>query len=123
MLRAGVSLPALMRLMGHSDIQTMLLHVQVTPQDVYLEYARAVASLGAALNPETIRHYRGTVRSFLTYLGATYPRVNTLKQLRRDPHILGWMSRRRSQTPYADDKLLYQPVDCAALDIPLNWRG
>jgi integrase/recombinase XerD len=43
MLRAGVSLPALMRLMGHSDIQTTLLYVQVTPQDVYLEYARAVA--------------------------------------------------------------------------------
>jgi hypothetical protein len=33
------------------------------------------ASLGAALNPETIRHYRGTVRSFLTYLGVTYPDV------------------------------------------------
>ena len=43
MLRAGVSLPALMHLMGHSDIQTTLLYVQVTPQDVYLEYARAVA--------------------------------------------------------------------------------
>ena len=43
MLRAGVSLPALMRLMGHSDIQTTLLYVHVTPQDVYIEYARAVA--------------------------------------------------------------------------------
>jgi integrase len=43
MVRAGVSLPALMRLMGHSDIQTTLLYVQVTPQDVYREYARAVA--------------------------------------------------------------------------------
>jgi integrase len=43
MVRAGVSLPALMRLMGHADIQTTLLYVQVTPQDVYVEYARAVA--------------------------------------------------------------------------------
>lgn len=43
MVRAGISLPALMRLMGHSDIQTTLIYVQVTPQDVYLEYARAVA--------------------------------------------------------------------------------
>ncbi len=42
-IRAGMSLPALMQLMGHSDIQTTLLYVQVTPQDVYLEYARAVA--------------------------------------------------------------------------------
>jgi len=43
MVRAGVSLPALMQLMGHADIQTTMLYVQVTPQDVYLEYTRAVA--------------------------------------------------------------------------------
>src|ERR1700758_2771611 len=43
MVRAGMSLPALMRLMGHADIQTTLQYVQITPQDVYLEYARAVA--------------------------------------------------------------------------------
>jgi len=43
MIRAGMSLPALMQLMGHSDIQTTLVYVQVTPQDVYLQYARAVA--------------------------------------------------------------------------------
>ena len=43
MIRGGVSLPALMQLMGHSEIQTTLLYVNVTPQDVYLQYARAVA--------------------------------------------------------------------------------
>ena len=43
MVRAGISLPALMQLMGHADIQTTLLYVQVTPQDVYLQYTRAVA--------------------------------------------------------------------------------
>ena len=43
MIRAGMSLPALMQLMGHADIQTTLIYVMVTPQDVYLEYARAVA--------------------------------------------------------------------------------
>jgi site-specific recombinase XerD len=43
MVRAGMSLPALMKLMGHANIQTTLLYVSVTPQDVYLEYARAVA--------------------------------------------------------------------------------
>src|SRR5882672_8334638 len=43
MIRAGMSLPALMQLMGHADIQTTLRYVQVTPQDVYLQYARAVA--------------------------------------------------------------------------------
>ncbi len=45
MLRAGVSLPALMQLMGHSSIHTTLLYVRITPQEVYLQYARAVAQL------------------------------------------------------------------------------
>lgn len=62
-------------------------------------FDRAVDSLSAALHPETTRHYRGTVRKFLTYLGAAYPQVGSLDQLRRDPHILGWMSCLRSQTP------------------------
>lgn len=43
MVRAGISLPALMQLMGHADIQTTLHYVQVSPQDVYLQYARAAA--------------------------------------------------------------------------------
>lgn len=43
MVRAGMSLPALMQLMGHADIKTTLRYVHVTPQDVYLQYTRAVA--------------------------------------------------------------------------------
>jgi integrase/recombinase XerD len=43
MVRAGVSLPALMQLMGHADIETTLVYVEVTPLEVYQEYARAVA--------------------------------------------------------------------------------
>ncbi len=43
MIRAGVSLPALMELMGHAHIQTTLLYVHLTAQDVYEQYARAVA--------------------------------------------------------------------------------
>jgi len=44
MLSAGVSLPALMQLMGHASIQTTLVYMQLTPQDVYDQYARAVAT-------------------------------------------------------------------------------
>jgi len=62
-------------------------------------FDRAVDSLSAALHPNTTRHYRGTVRKFLTYLGAAYPQVRSLDQQRRDPHILGWMSSLRSQVP------------------------
>jgi site-specific recombinase XerD len=43
MIRAGISLPALMQLMGHAQIQTTLVYVQLTPQDVWEQYARAVA--------------------------------------------------------------------------------
>jgi integrase/recombinase XerD len=43
MVRAGISLPALMQLMGHAGIQTTLHYVQVSAQDVYLQYARAAA--------------------------------------------------------------------------------
>jgi integrase len=43
MIRAGVSLPALQRLMGHANIETTLLYIQISPQDVYAEYSRAVS--------------------------------------------------------------------------------
>ena len=43
MIRAGISLPALMQLMGHAQIQTTPIYVQLTSQDVYRQYARAVA--------------------------------------------------------------------------------
>jgi integrase/recombinase XerD len=42
MVRAGISLPALQKLMGHSHIRTTMLYVQLAPQDVWREYARAV---------------------------------------------------------------------------------
>ena len=42
MVRAGISLPALMHLMGHSQIHTTMLYVKLAPQDVWREYARAI---------------------------------------------------------------------------------
>jgi integrase/recombinase XerD len=42
MVRAGMSLPALQKLMGHSQIQTTMLYVELAPQDVWREYARAL---------------------------------------------------------------------------------
>ncbi len=43
MVRAGISLPALQQLMGHSQIHTTMLYVELAPQDIWREYARAVA--------------------------------------------------------------------------------
>jgi site-specific recombinase XerD len=62
-------------------------------------FEQAVDSLGAALHPDTVRHYRGTVRKFLTWLGAKHPEVCSLDQLQRQPHILGWLAHLQSQTP------------------------
>jgi integrase/recombinase XerD len=42
MVRDGISLPALQRLMGHAQIHTTLLYVQLAPQDVWREYRRAI---------------------------------------------------------------------------------
>lgn len=60
-------------------------------------FERAVDSFCASLSLDTTRHYRGTARNFLLYLAKHHPDVNSLGNLRRDPHILGWMSRLRSQ--------------------------
>jgi site-specific recombinase XerD len=42
MVRAGISLPALQHLMGHAQIHTTMLYVQLAPQDVWNEYSRAI---------------------------------------------------------------------------------
>ena len=41
MLRLGISLPALMQLLGHKDIRMTLRYVQVTQQDLQREYHKA----------------------------------------------------------------------------------
>ena len=62
-------------------------------------FAHSIESLCTALAPSSKRNYDIVVRSFLTYLGTEYPPVTRLEQLRRDPHILGWMAHLRAQNP------------------------
>jgi len=45
MVRLGVSLPALMKLLGHKDITMCLLYVQVTQQDLQREFHQARQNL------------------------------------------------------------------------------
>ena len=52
MVRAGISLPALMHLMGHAQIHTTMRYVQLAPQDVWREYARAVTQRVRLSSPE-----------------------------------------------------------------------
>ena len=69
------------------------------PHPLTLLFAGAVDSLSTALAPQSARLYRGTARNFLTYLGTHHPEETSLDQLRRDPHILGWMTMLRSRIP------------------------
>ncbi|MFN0103334.1 MAG: tyrosine-type recombinase/integrase [Bryobacteraceae bacterium] len=53
--------------------------------------AARVRLLETTLQPSTAAHYRYTMRSFLRYLGASFPEIGKPSQLRRDPHLLGWL--------------------------------
>jgi len=54
MVRAGVSLPALRRLMGHAHIHTTMLYIHFTPQDVFAEYSRAVEQIAKLETPPLV---------------------------------------------------------------------
>ena len=62
-------------------------------------FAHAVESLCTALTPSSKRNYYIVVRSFVVYLETQHPEITCLQQLRRDPHILGWMTHLRAQSP------------------------
>jgi len=47
--------------------------------------------LGTTLQPSTMWSYRQTVRLFLDYLQESFPELRQPSQLRRDPHMLGWL--------------------------------
>ncbi|HET8564016.1 MAG TPA: tyrosine-type recombinase/integrase [Candidatus Binatia bacterium] len=52
MVRAGLSLPALMRLMGHSNIHTTMLYVELSREDVWREYQLALQRRASLPPPE-----------------------------------------------------------------------
>jgi integrase/recombinase XerD len=45
MARSGVSLLALMHLMGHSQIHTTMLYVSLSPEDIWREYHKAIRNI------------------------------------------------------------------------------
>ena len=50
-----------------------------------------VRLLATTLRPATVRQYEHTVRLFMAYLRARFPDLRSAHQLRRDPHVLGWL--------------------------------
>jgi site-specific recombinase XerD len=59
-----------------------------TIEQVFEKYLQGLA---VTRRPSTVGQYRITLRGFMAFLKAHYPEVRTLSQLRRDPHILGWL--------------------------------
>ena len=50
-----------------------------------------VRLLATTLRPATVKQYRHTVRLFIEYLRDHFPEVRRPGDLKRDPHILGWL--------------------------------
>ena len=55
--------------------------------------------LATTLQPNSLRGYRGAVKSFLRYSRANDLYLDSLADLRRDPHILGWLRYLCQQDP------------------------
>ena len=62
-------------------------------------FERSAESLTTALGDGSVSGYRATFRRFLHYLGAKHPEILRLEQLRRDPHVLGWLAETRAHVP------------------------
>ncbi|MBI3347554.1 MAG: tyrosine-type recombinase/integrase [Burkholderiales bacterium] len=63
------------------------------------ELQRRIQFLALRLRPGSARHYRVTARNFLRYLHLHFPRIRHAHQLRRDPHLLGWMQQLATRQP------------------------
>jgi site-specific recombinase XerD len=50
-----------------------------------------IQTLATTLRPSTVAGYRTTARCFLSYLQTDFPHLQQLAELRRDPHLSGWL--------------------------------
>lgn len=62
-------------------------------------FEEQLETLAVTLRQSTIGYYRSAVNRFLRYLHTAYPRLRIVSQLRRDPHILGWLRSLGQETP------------------------
>ena len=62
-------------------------------------FAERLQAMATTLQPGTMVTYRAALNRFLRYLDTSHPEVRQLSQLRRDPHILGWLRNLCEQDP------------------------
>jgi site-specific recombinase XerD len=58
-----------------------------------------IQTLATTLQPGTILYYQSCLNRFLRYVRAAHPDLLSPSQLRRDPHILGWLRSLAEETP------------------------
>jgi site-specific recombinase XerD len=69
------------------------------PQTLEQVLGNQIQNLSLTLQHATIKNYQYISRRFLGYLNANFPSVRRLSQLRRDPHMLGWLRWLCQQNP------------------------
>jgi site-specific recombinase XerD len=75
-------------------------------------FTAQMRTLGAVLQPSTVRYYQTILNRFLRYLHTAFPQVRTPRQLRRDPHMLGWLRSLTAQTPPLSNRTRRACVIC-----------
>jgi len=65
--------------------------MRTPPHPLEVALCARVRLLATTLRPSTVRQYQHTVRLFITYLRTNFPDTRRPNQLRRDPHVLGWL--------------------------------
>lgn len=102
MIRLGVSLPILMRLLGHKDIRMTLRYVQVTQQDLQREFRTArqhasqphqvpvlsIPTCSTSADPAGIRQAIAATRHLLEIYRRGIPDEKTRRRLQRLDHRL-----------------------------------
>lgn len=72
---------------------------QIPPTPLSRALFRQIQFLALRLRPGSAYHYTVTARNFLRYLHHNFPGLRRANQLRRDPHLLGWMTQLASRQP------------------------
>jgi site-specific recombinase XerD len=70
-----------------------------------------IQTLALTLRSGTVDGYRSATRGFV-YLGAAFPHVQQLSELRRDPHLLGWFRSHCDRRPPLSPKTRHNYLLC-----------
>ena len=98
MVRLGVSLPALMQMLGHKDIRMTMRYVEVVQLDLQREFHRAVKTLAYSTPfPNSLRRPPQLLRASISLL---FTKLSPLPDISSTYSSLSW--RLRANVNFAD---------------------